>query len=200
VVADIDHDDSRVAMIRTLAEFAGRTDAFLIAEGIERSEQLEALVRLRVPLGQGYALGKPTPAMTEVDREVSARVRHQAGAEASAAGVGHLAEPVPHLPRGADREAVAEAFAHEPRAPAAVLVDERGVPVALVERAGFLRGEDSSSAVPLAVPRMTAPAEAARRAMTRSRAERYHPIVILDELGRSTGVVQIDVLIDRLTR
>jgi hypothetical protein len=47
---------------------------------------------------------------------------------------------------------------------------------------------------------MTAPAEAARRAMTRSRAERYHPIVILDELGRSTGVVQIDVLIDRLTR
>ena len=39
--------------------FAGRIDARLLAEGVEREGELAALAGLKVPLGQGYHLGRP---------------------------------------------------------------------------------------------------------------------------------------------
>jgi EAL domain-containing protein (putative c-di-GMP-specific phosphodiesterase class I) len=55
----VDTDPARQAMIAGLRHFADQTGAALIAEGIEREEELDTLIELRVDLGQGYLLGRP---------------------------------------------------------------------------------------------------------------------------------------------
>jgi len=62
LVVDIDRDPAKRALVETIGTLAGRIDAWIIAEGIERLGELEELVRLGVPLGQGYLLGRPTAA------------------------------------------------------------------------------------------------------------------------------------------
>jgi EAL domain-containing protein (putative c-di-GMP-specific phosphodiesterase class I)/DNA-binding NarL/FixJ family response regulator len=63
-VSGIDQDPVRRALVSGLAYFATETGCELIAEGIERNEELEALRELGVQLGQGYLLGRPAPAAT----------------------------------------------------------------------------------------------------------------------------------------
>jgi EAL domain-containing protein (putative c-di-GMP-specific phosphodiesterase class I)/DNA-binding NarL/FixJ family response regulator len=58
----IDRDPARRAMARALAGFAAETGSTVIAEGLESDTDVEALRELEVTLGQGYALGRPTPA------------------------------------------------------------------------------------------------------------------------------------------
>src|SRR5207248_266552 len=84
VVAAVDRAEAEAGMGVTLAEFAGRSGARRLAEGIERSSRVDALVRLGVPFGRGFALGAPTPAMTEIDRGAVARVRVEPAPPAAA--------------------------------------------------------------------------------------------------------------------
>jgi EAL domain-containing protein (putative c-di-GMP-specific phosphodiesterase class I) len=42
-------------------ELAARTGALVVAEGIERSAQMAALLRLGITAGQGFFLGRPGP-------------------------------------------------------------------------------------------------------------------------------------------
>src|SRR3954453_9522669 len=66
LVADLDRDEAKLAVVESLMTFASRIDAWIIAEGIERAEEMEALQGLRVPLAQGYWLGLPSPGMDPV--------------------------------------------------------------------------------------------------------------------------------------
>lgn len=61
LVAGIESDDARQAMIVGLTHFARSTGCRLIAEGIETEAELAALRSLDVHLGQGYLLGRPGP-------------------------------------------------------------------------------------------------------------------------------------------
>jgi EAL domain-containing protein (putative c-di-GMP-specific phosphodiesterase class I)/CheY-like chemotaxis protein len=61
ISADVDTAVGPRAMARALIEFAQATGASIVAEGIERSEELEALKALGVRFGQGYYLGRPMP-------------------------------------------------------------------------------------------------------------------------------------------
>jgi EAL domain-containing protein (putative c-di-GMP-specific phosphodiesterase class I)/DNA-binding response OmpR family regulator len=60
-VRGIDHDPVRRALVSGLVYFATETGCELIAEGIETSEELEAIRELGIQLGQGYLLGRPAP-------------------------------------------------------------------------------------------------------------------------------------------
>ena len=64
LVRHIDTDPARQAMVAGMAHFARNSGCELIAEGIETEAELDELIRLGVPLGQGYLFGKPGPAMT----------------------------------------------------------------------------------------------------------------------------------------
>ena len=57
----IDSDPPRQELLRALNAVAAKLDARIIAEGIETSEELAALQRLGIPLGQGYLLGRAAP-------------------------------------------------------------------------------------------------------------------------------------------
>lgn len=61
LVRDIDRDPSREAMVAGLVHFGEATGSMLIAEGVERAEEADALRGLRVPLAQGYLFGRPAP-------------------------------------------------------------------------------------------------------------------------------------------
>jgi EAL domain-containing protein (putative c-di-GMP-specific phosphodiesterase class I) len=59
VVAGVDADPARQAMVDALCRFADRTGMTIVAEGIETHEELSELCRLDVQVGQGYLLGRP---------------------------------------------------------------------------------------------------------------------------------------------
>lgn len=59
LVADINADPVRRALMVGMRHFAGSAGCRLVAEGIETEEELAALIALQVPLGQGYLLGPP---------------------------------------------------------------------------------------------------------------------------------------------
>jgi len=69
LVAGLDSDDARQAMIVGLRHFAGATGCRLIAEGIETEGELAVLRALDIPLGQGYLLGRPVPIAAWVHEE-----------------------------------------------------------------------------------------------------------------------------------
>jgi EAL domain-containing protein (putative c-di-GMP-specific phosphodiesterase class I) len=55
--------DRTWAIVDAIVRLASRLGATVIAEGVERPEQLEALVELGCPLAQGYLLHRPEPAL-----------------------------------------------------------------------------------------------------------------------------------------
>jgi hypothetical protein len=97
LVTGADGDEVKLALVEMLGEFGGRIDAWLLAEGIETWGELQAFLRLRVPLGQGWLLGRPGPPWVQLDPEVRDRLRRQA-AQALLTG-----EPARPRLRGAQR-------------------------------------------------------------------------------------------------
>lgn len=63
LIADIDRDTSCQELVRSLANFSQETGVVLVAEGVERAEELELCRDLGVDWAQGYLLGRPQPAM-----------------------------------------------------------------------------------------------------------------------------------------
>jgi EAL domain-containing protein (putative c-di-GMP-specific phosphodiesterase class I) len=58
---DIDGDRAKRAMTSALVSFGVEMDIAIIAEGIETREELDELVTLGVPFGQGFYLAEPAP-------------------------------------------------------------------------------------------------------------------------------------------
>jgi EAL domain-containing protein (putative c-di-GMP-specific phosphodiesterase class I) len=61
LIAGVETDEARQAMIVGLRHFARTTGCRLIAEGIETEEERKMLRALDITLGQGYLLGRPAP-------------------------------------------------------------------------------------------------------------------------------------------
>lgn len=59
IVDRLDEDPARQALVRFLVGFAAEVDIDLVAEGIERPEELANCEALGITLGQGYLLGRP---------------------------------------------------------------------------------------------------------------------------------------------
>jgi EAL domain-containing protein (putative c-di-GMP-specific phosphodiesterase class I) len=61
LIAGIDASDTKQALVEALVTFCGRIGAKVIAEGIERQEELAFLSSTGVAFGQGYLLARPSP-------------------------------------------------------------------------------------------------------------------------------------------
>ncbi len=70
----IDTDRYKYNLVRFLVHFARLSGVNIIAEGIEREEELSALIGLGVSYGQGYFLGKPMPRYQLLSDELRAWV------------------------------------------------------------------------------------------------------------------------------
>lgn len=58
---NIDGDRAKRAMTSALVSFGQEMDIAIVAEGIETREELEELIALGVPFGQGFYLAEPAP-------------------------------------------------------------------------------------------------------------------------------------------
>ncbi len=127
LVADIDKDANRQALLRALSAFAREVGATIVAEGVERVEELEVLRDSEIDYAQGWLFGRPGAPWPEVPRpdvrsrgdSSVARPEGMEGAlaaaetprDAAAAVVDHLAHlglmPAVYLEQGARLRCVA---------------------------------------------------------------------------------------------
>lgn len=70
LIAGVESDEARQAMIVGLRHFARSVGCRLIAEGIETEAELEVLRTLEISLGQGFLLGRPRPVAEHVGHRV----------------------------------------------------------------------------------------------------------------------------------
>jgi EAL domain-containing protein (putative c-di-GMP-specific phosphodiesterase class I) len=73
LVASLDADPAKLALVEAVGSLAARIDSWLIAEGIEQRSELDAVRSIGVPLAQGFGLGMPAPSMTPGELEPSMR-------------------------------------------------------------------------------------------------------------------------------
>jgi EAL domain-containing protein (putative c-di-GMP-specific phosphodiesterase class I) len=68
IIQNVDLDPARRALVSSLVDFGTHVGCTILAEGIERREELEVLTELGVTLGQSFYLGKPDhlPLATEI--------------------------------------------------------------------------------------------------------------------------------------
>ncbi|WP_104524412.1 EAL domain-containing protein [Blastococcus atacamensis] len=184
LVADVDSDPVRVALAEMVGEFAGKIDAWLLAEGIETPAELAAFSRLGVPLAQGWLLGRPSPDFLPLAPEVERLVRTQVARARLTESVASLLRPVRQCVMGVDEL---------PEVPPAVLVGEHGEPTALL-LSDPRTLEVHTAPVSLRVHPSTDIGDALQRALTRPPAQRFDPVVCTDPAGSVLGLVRIEDL------
>lgn len=199
LITGIDHDPTKRSVVQMLGELTDRIDAWVIAEGIETAGELDALVDLHVPLGQGWALGRPAPPWASIDDTTVQRLALRHEELADAPRVAALIERRPAMPHDATVQDVAGWFARFPGATMVVQVDETERPAALLRRADVEAGRLVRHPV-LSVAPTTSIGETARRAMNRDVACRFDPIVCRRSSGVYVGLVTIEHLVDWLAR
>jgi diguanylate cyclase (GGDEF)-like protein len=88
LVANVDKDAAKAALIDSFVRFGRRTGAAVCAEGIETAEELKLLTDLDVDYGQGFGLARPGPPWATVASWVAGtvRVRRMSGGGDGAGG------------------------------------------------------------------------------------------------------------------
>jgi hypothetical protein len=75
LVANVDSDPAKAALIDSFVRFARRTGASICAEGIETPEELKVLADLDVTYGQGFGLARPAEPWAQVGAWVPGTLR-----------------------------------------------------------------------------------------------------------------------------
>jgi EAL domain-containing protein (putative c-di-GMP-specific phosphodiesterase class I) len=186
----VDRDPARQVMIEMLGIFADRTDCWLLAEGVERPEELDTLVSLGVPLVQGYLTGRPAPPWTDLPAEIRARLGARPVARAGT--IGELVQPC-RVARSV--EEVRSLMGAEPDLDLVVLVDGHDRPREIVDAESAMLGLTTDA---LRVNVDTPVAQAAGRAVTRRSRDRFMPLAATTDTGELIGVVRIERLVEHL--
>lgn len=75
LIRNIDKDNVKYALVKSMLEFSHLTNINLIAEGIETMEELKTLLEMGVHYGQGYLIQKPDETMKEIDKSLIAFIK-----------------------------------------------------------------------------------------------------------------------------
>jgi EAL domain-containing protein (putative c-di-GMP-specific phosphodiesterase class I) len=191
LVAGIDADPTRAAVVETMGIFASRLDAWLLAEGVETAGELRRLLELGVPLVQGYLLARPGFAMGGAEDHALAMCRERTRLQ-SGGGLAALVEDAVIVAVGSTDAHVAEAFLETGGRDWLVTVDEFRRPVELVARHGLARVPALSVMEADGVP------DVVRRALLRPPAARFAPIALCGETGALRGLIPVERLLERL--
>jgi len=193
LVMDLDRNEAHSALIEMLGGFAARIDAWMIAEGVERPGELERLRRLRVPLVQGYLLGRPGPGYLGLGAAGQAVLAATSVMDDEVATIRSILEVAAWV----GEHEVAEAhkiLANRSDVEIVVVVDADRRPVGCVDR--HMRGSESGpvwrawAGTPIR--------ELARRVITRPPEDRFAATVCCDAAGKFLGVVRLERLLFEL--
>jgi EAL domain-containing protein (putative c-di-GMP-specific phosphodiesterase class I) len=189
LVCDVDSDPVRAALAEMVGEFAGRIDAWLLAEGVETTGELAAFIQLGVPLAQGWLLGRPAAGFAPLAPEVERMIRGQVARIRLVESVASLLRPVRQYDAGDPAPTVAPA----------VLVGAYNEPVSVLLR-DARTGEVYSAPVSLRVPPSADVTETLQRALTRPPAQRFDPVICTDATGAVRGLLRIEDLATAASR
>jgi EAL domain-containing protein (putative c-di-GMP-specific phosphodiesterase class I) len=190
LVEGIDQDEAKAALAELLGEFAGRIDAWLLAEGVETWQEAETFQRLGIPLAQGYLFGRPSDSFARLDPHVASGLRRGKQRASHRESVAGLLERAPFVRSGEGVRSWSPALAIE--------VDELDRPVAILSPVAdglpftdrlpiTLRARPSESLV-----------EIAQRLLARTRTTRFDPIVCINRQGVAIGVIRVERILSRL--
>lgn len=183
-------DPVRAALIELIGTTAGRLDAWIVAEGVEERGELDELIALGVGLGQGYFLGKPAAEMRAVHQDTRSLVQNAARTYAQG---GKLTRA---LEQCSVHAIASDGMRHLQRAAQAlhaVVVDEWGRPTVLVEKHPLLGLRTLDSFLKAQIDSEVT--ELLHRALARSSACRFDPIVAINARGEFQGVIRMERLI-----
>jgi EAL domain-containing protein (putative c-di-GMP-specific phosphodiesterase class I) len=186
LIAGIDEDAAKRALVLMIGELAARLDAWVLAEGIETEAELRLLRQLGVPLGQGYFLSRPAPPWPSL-------------APAARALLTGTPTRV-HSPAIAYRllETCATCLIDEPWPSAKLAVRlASGRPVGMRLLDGGLSHERAEHQL-LRVKRDSLIPDVGQRAVTREGALCWDPLVCVDDLGAFVGVIRMPILVSAL--
>jgi EAL domain-containing protein (putative c-di-GMP-specific phosphodiesterase class I) len=189
LVDGIDTDPVKQSLADLLGRFASRLDAWILAEGVERTEELDTLMGLDIPLAQGYLFDRPAPAFRDVSPQLRERVQQRARRRDAGLTIAPLVEDTAVMSSAPAADNVA-------CGPATVITDAHGRPAVLVvtDSAGR-RCETPASMTALVSDGI---AETLLAGLARSAAQRFDPIVCIDSYGAPVGVVRIERLASQL--
>ena len=178
LITGVDSDPVKAALIDVFGDLVGRMDSWILAEGIETTAELDTVIGLGVPLGQGWALARAAPTMLEaLDPALVDHIRSTAARSSLGDYVASLVKPVPAQPD-----------------PLTSLVSLNGD-----GRPRWVRSNDLDDWSPaMSVSPSTSVVDAARRALTRPAGHRFAPLVCTDGQGKVIGTIGVDDLLSAL--
>jgi EAL domain-containing protein (putative c-di-GMP-specific phosphodiesterase class I) len=183
-------EPAKAVLIDMIGKAANRLDAWIIAEGIENAGELDELIRLTVPLGQGFFLARPEPAMRPLLEEKSASIVRRVEKQLPSAGVHRAVESCPVCHTAAEART---RLGDLPPGSVAVVCDLNLQPLQIFEHHPLL-GLRALSNV-MKIQEASEALEVLQRALTRPSHLRYDPVVVVNELGHFSGIVSIDRLV-----
>ncbi|MGW5523012.1 EAL domain-containing protein [Gordonia sp. NPDC003950] len=192
LIVGIHADEAKGALVEMFGHFTSRTDAWLVAEGIENLDELRRLIQLGVPLGQGNLLGRPAAEMGPM-----AQVCPDSGQypPPSADMIGHFVEAALTAPVASTDAALDTRLGNDPGHHGVILLDPTDRPALYAVRTGC-SGIDRRDV--LRMLETTDLRQAVSRAMTRPHLSRFDPLACCDRSGRLRGMVLIERLVEAL--
>jgi EAL domain-containing protein (putative c-di-GMP-specific phosphodiesterase class I) len=189
LVSGIDADPTKTAVVEMLGEYASRMDAWLLAEGVETEAELEALMRLGVPLGQGFLLGRPALPWPALRLDVIDLVRRAEARPGTTGRIGSLVE---------EAERVAVNAPDQPHTGQVLVEVDRGDrPMAMRHATGATPRRTAVPSLLVVLPSERVE-QVARKAIERAAPYRFEPLVCADVAGRLLGVVRMERLVAAL--
>ncbi len=70
IIRDINKDETKQALVKSMYEYSKLSKCSLIAEGIETKEEMETLIEIGVHYGQGYFIQKPKENIESIDEDI----------------------------------------------------------------------------------------------------------------------------------
>ncbi|HET9116651.1 MAG TPA: GGDEF domain-containing protein [Pseudonocardiaceae bacterium] len=219
IVAGLPGDSSCVAVLEALQHLAVRIGAQVVAEGVERPEQLATLRQCGVGIAQGNLFAPPSRRpQTFLTTTGIAEFRAPAVPAPTLSTADHritdFMHPAVTLPLSATGEEVRAVLSDRPAINGVVLVDTDGRPYCTLERNRFLLAVSGAYGHALYSrreaarlgdkPRVLEPSSSALAALELVRSSvahrRYDDIVVVDAEGRCAGQVCIGDVIQGMAR
>ncbi len=121
LIRNINADNIKFALVKSMIELSHLANIHLIAEGIETKEELETLINLGVQYGQGYFIQRPneemlpiTPEVINVLKDINRKKNHTFGNQVNSIYIENLAADTPTISPEKNVEQVFEIFKSNP--------------------------------------------------------------------------------------
>lgn len=184
---------AKSTLVEMIGKAASRMDAWVVAEGIERIEELDELIRLSVPLGQGYFLGHPSTEMLPLPPDKALQIISRIRSLSEDRTLHPFTEPCAMTSLRED----AELWPLQNRPLSSVaIIDPWGRPTDIYETHPDFGWRCLHN--PMRVHQTAAIEEALHRALMRPRGQRFDILAVVDERGSFAGIVRIEKLIQAI--